>query len=220
VAEASGPGAGEKPVVLRMKLGFDTVAQFEAGYARFVHPKGIFLASRNPRAVGSLIRFELQTRGGERLMVAEGRVTSIRRSDPAEPRRVPGMHLRFTRLSRESKERLAIMLDASDEEDRSETMAPEAPEPIHPVDAADDVAPPAPAPIPSGLEAGAEGPLHLPDPTDSPFPAYFEELLGPRAEGERAYDPFADGGRADLPTRDGKALVDVPAIPDEAIIDI
>jgi hypothetical protein len=96
-----------------MRLGFDTAEAFELGYRRFVTAQGIFLASRTPRPVGSSLRFELQTRDGTiRLLVAEGRVVGVRPADPEFPRRVPGMHVRFTRLTEESRLRVYRMSHA------------------------------------------------------------------------------------------------------------
>lgn len=103
-----------KPVALRMRLGFDTADAFEQGYRRFVTAQGIFLASRTPREPGTSLRFELQTRdGGARLLVAEGRVVGVRPADPDHPKRVPGMHVRFTRLTEESRLRIQRMTSAA-----------------------------------------------------------------------------------------------------------
>ena len=111
--EATTP-APAKPVALRMRLGFDSADAFEQGYRRFVTAQGIFLASRTPRQPGTSLRFELQTRdGGTRLLVAEGRVVGVRPADPEHPKRVPGMHVRFTRLTEESRLRIHRMTQSA-----------------------------------------------------------------------------------------------------------
>ena len=210
-----------------MRLGFDSVEAFEHGYARFVTHKGLFLASKSPRPVGTALRFELQTRGGEGLVLAEGRVVGVRREDPDEPRRVPGMHVRFTRLTQESRERIARMAAPPPSEEPEPEPEPGAePEEGGP-DGVDPDALPAPPPAPitgdepeptPEPEEPSEPPLELPDASSSPFRDVFARLFGMGGGAPPAEDPFEAATVADLPPTDGEPLEDVPELPPDALL--
>jgi len=228
--------SGEKPVALRLRLAFTSVEAFEEGYARFVTAKGIFLASKRPRAVGTALRFELQTRDGQRLLLAEGRVVGAREADPRDPRRVPGMHVRFTRLTQESRERIQRMLGEDEPKAAgSEAAEPEAvaaePEATPAPDiepAPEDVDPDAvPAPTPAQIvddqtertPGPDEPPLKLPDPGTSPFRDVFVRLFGMGGGTPPPDDPFEEATLADLPPADGAPLEDVPELPPDVLLD-
>ena len=214
----------DKPVVLRMRLAFETVEAFEAGYARFVTAKGIFLASKQPRPVGTALRFELQTRTADRLLLAEGRVVGARQADPDDSRRVPGMHVRFTRLTQESRERIQRMVG----KDEPEELADEPAGPPATTPAPSDVDPdavlaPQPAPI---IDAEAERtpapdepPLELPSPQASPFRDIFVRLFGMGGGTPPPVETFEEATLADLPPADGAPLEDVPVPPPDTVLD-
>ena len=196
-----------------MRLGFDSVAAFEAGYGRFVTPQGIFLASRKPRPTGTLLRFELQTRSGESLLLAEGRVVAVRAPDAASSQRVPGMHVRFTRLTPESRERVERMSGArlaATEPDRTPETDP------------DGVASPAPARIVADLPnapipTNAEAPVPLAEADNSALKGILSRLFAIEG-GEPPADPFAQRVDASLPTVDGTPLDPLPDLPVDAIL--
>ena len=56
---------------------------------------GIFLASRSPRPVGQVLRFEVLLRQGAPVLSGNGRVTWVKEFDPTEPHRPYGMGVQF-----------------------------------------------------------------------------------------------------------------------------
>ncbi len=224
-----------KAVALRMRLGFDTVEDFEQGYRRFVTAQGIFLASRTPRDTGTSLRFELQTRdGGARLLVAEGRVVGVRPADPDHPKRVPGMHVRFTRLTEESRLRIHRMARPANHAPAA-SAATDAGDGPSPAEAADALRAPTPAPVPSGDPSGPSsdaGPAqpdalapatdwvasNLPNPDASPFRDVFDKLFGMGEGAPPSDDPFDMFLQADLPTADGEPLEEVPELSPDSIL--
>ena len=216
-----------KAVALRMRLGFDTVQDFEQGYRRFVTAQGIFLASRTPRDTGTSLRFELQTRdGGDRLLVAEGRVVGVRPADPDPPKRVPGMHVRFTRLTEESRLRIHRMARPAHHAPAVSDDPDAGPDPSS-AEAPDALRAPTPAPVGSGDAPATSEALepatdwiasNLPNPDSSPFRDVFDKLFGMGEGTPPSDDPFDIFLQADLPTADGEALEEVPELSPDSIL--
>lgn len=73
---------------------------------------GVFIASRDPRPVEALIRFEISLADGAALLAGEGRVTWVRPYDPAAPTKPHGMGVQFTTLDAESRPMLERLLAA------------------------------------------------------------------------------------------------------------
>ncbi len=87
-----------KPISLRIKLPFESEAEFVERYGPHVAKGGIFIATRSVRPVGTPINFELVLADGSRLMRGEGVV-----HDVLEEQERAGMRVRFTRLDARSK---------------------------------------------------------------------------------------------------------------------
>ena len=98
----------EGSVDIQMRLGFEDLKSFLRDFTPHVGRGTIFLATSNPRPVGTLVRFELTSRSGTRLLVGEGRVVELRPEEEGKPPR--GMKLRLTRVTAESKARIGQML--------------------------------------------------------------------------------------------------------------
>lgn len=90
------PAAADAPVRVRLK--YPDVDTFVERFAPNVTRGGIFLASRDPRPVGSTIRFQVCLMSGEAVLSGEGRVTWIKEFNPAEPQRPHGMGVQFTSI--------------------------------------------------------------------------------------------------------------------------
>ncbi|MGA7745310.1 MAG: hypothetical protein ABSF35_06985 [Polyangia bacterium] len=84
------------PSLVRLHLRYPDVDTFVARFAPNVTRGGIFLASRKPRPVGEVVRFEVSLAQGPPLLWGSGRVTWVREFNPAEPHRAHGMGVQFT----------------------------------------------------------------------------------------------------------------------------
>jgi uncharacterized protein (TIGR02266 family) len=84
------------PSLVRLHLRYPDVDAFVARFAPNVTRGGIFLASRKPRPVGEVVRFEVSLAQGPPLLWGSGRVTWVREFNPAEPHRAHGMGVQFT----------------------------------------------------------------------------------------------------------------------------
>jgi uncharacterized protein (TIGR02266 family) len=76
-------------------LRYPDLDTFVEKYAPNVTRGGIFLASRAPRPVGEVLRFEVLLREGGPVLSGEGRVTWVKEFNPAEPHRPYGMGVQF-----------------------------------------------------------------------------------------------------------------------------
>jgi uncharacterized protein (TIGR02266 family) len=104
--ESEEPG----PVSLRFRFDSETVEQFAERYATDVSRGGIFVQSRQPFAVGTQLRLDLQLLNGTPLITGEGTVHWTREPDPAKPNTVPGMGIRFNKLSTRSQQVIEMVL--------------------------------------------------------------------------------------------------------------
>jgi len=88
--------APKQDEVVRIRLRYPDLDTFVARFAPNVTRGGIFLASRDPRPVGEVLRFEVSIRnGGGPLLTGEGRVTWVKPYIPEEPHKPYGMGVQF-----------------------------------------------------------------------------------------------------------------------------
>src|SRR5258708_5124898 len=99
-----------EPVSLRFRFDSEAVEQFAERYATDVSRGGIFVHSRQPFAVGTQLRLDLQLLNGTPLIVGEGTVHWTREPDAAKPNTVPGMGIRFNKLSTRSQQVIEMVL--------------------------------------------------------------------------------------------------------------
>ncbi len=99
-----------EPVSLRFRFDSETVEQFAERYASDVSRGGIFVHSRQPFAVGTQLRLDLQLLDGTPLIVGEGTVHWTREPDASKPNTVPGMGIRFAKLSGRSQQVIELVL--------------------------------------------------------------------------------------------------------------
>jgi len=90
---------------MRIKLKYPDVETFIQKYAVNISRGGIFIATKQPKAIGTLLRFEfmLANPEGTSLIRGEGQVQWVREFDPAQPQRAHGMGIKFTRLDEQSQ---------------------------------------------------------------------------------------------------------------------
>src|SRR4051794_33366564 len=89
--------------LVRVRLKYPDVDTFTERFAPNVTRGGIFLASRDPRPVGTVVRFEVSLVSGTPVLVGKGRVTWTKAHDPTEPTRPYGMGVQFIELDRASR---------------------------------------------------------------------------------------------------------------------
>jgi uncharacterized protein (TIGR02266 family) len=84
--------------LVRVRLKYPDVETLVERFSPNVTRGGIFLASRDPRPVGALLRFEVSLLSGTPVLAGEGKVTWVKPFDPAAPSRPHGMGVSFTRI--------------------------------------------------------------------------------------------------------------------------
>jgi len=93
-----------------VRLRYPDLETFVEKYAPNVTRGGIFLASREPRPVGDVLRFEVLLRQGGPVLSGEGRVTWVKEFNPAEPHRPYGMGVQFLYLDPDARPVLERLL--------------------------------------------------------------------------------------------------------------
>jgi uncharacterized protein (TIGR02266 family) len=90
-------------IVLRIKFKSPSLDEFIGRYGADVSPGGIFIRTKQPVEVGTSLQFDFTLADGSPLLVGTGTVAWVRESDPARANNMPGMGLRFDKLSPESQ---------------------------------------------------------------------------------------------------------------------
>ncbi len=101
-----------KEALVRIQLRYPDEQTFIARFAPNVTRGGIFLASRKPKPVDEMIRFEVALAQGPTLLWGTGRVTWVREFNPAEPHRAHGMGVQFTFVDPECRPLLEKLLES------------------------------------------------------------------------------------------------------------
>ena len=121
----------------------DDVGTFVERYAVNISEGGIFIRSREPRPVGSKLRFVVQLRTGETVFAGEGTVRWCRMPD-AQGLGQAGMGLQFDNLTDESRHVLDEILQAREEERVPQPVEGASPASWSPIEAHP---PPPPTPV-------------------------------------------------------------------------
>jgi molecular chaperone DnaK len=106
-------------VSLRFRFDSETVEQFAERYASDVSRGGIFVHSKQPLPVGTQLKLNLQLLDGTPLIVGEGTVFWTREPDANKPNTVPGMGVRFSKLSSNSQRVIELVLSQRTGRERS-----------------------------------------------------------------------------------------------------
>ena len=96
--------------LVRVRLKYPDLDTFAERFAPNVTRGGIFLVSREPQPVGTLLRFEVSLLSGTPVLIGQGRVTWTKAYDPQEPSKPYGMGVQFTDLDPASRPVLGRLL--------------------------------------------------------------------------------------------------------------
>jgi uncharacterized protein (TIGR02266 family) len=96
--------------LVRIQLRYPDESVFLSRFAPNVTRGGIFLTSRSPHPVSSVIAFEVALMQGPPLLWGTGKVTWVRDYDPQEPQRAHGMGVQFLQVAPDAKPMLEKLL--------------------------------------------------------------------------------------------------------------
>ncbi len=91
------------PVSLKVRFKSATVDEFIEQYCRDVSRGGIFINSKQPMPVGTLLKFQLQLKDESSLIKGVGRVVWTRSEDDASGEAPAGMGIKFIKMDGESR---------------------------------------------------------------------------------------------------------------------
>jgi molecular chaperone DnaK len=91
------------PVSLLVKVKYEQVDEFIDHFATNISRGGIFIQSRKPYPAGTILKFELQLKGGQTVLRGKGEVAWARSPETEGTPKVPGMGVKFMKLDDPSK---------------------------------------------------------------------------------------------------------------------
>ena len=100
------------PVSLKVRFKSATVDEFVEHYSRDISHGGLFIKSKQPMAIGTLLKFELQLKDESKLIQGVGRVVWKRDSTETTTDEAPaGMGIKFIKMDPESRGIVEKMVD-------------------------------------------------------------------------------------------------------------
>ena len=225
-------------ITLRIKFKSASLDDFINRYGVDVSPGGLFIRTKQPVEVGTTLQFDFTLVDGSPLLVGLGTVAWVRESDPSRANNVPGMGLRFDKLTPESQHTHQLILSEKARKEGKSLSTPYPPTAV--------VAPAAkpPSPTPDDLRTAAEiaakmgqGPADLavtrPAPSAAVKPAPFAAVAptAPAAESSGDTDEFASAGKTEISDKpldfylkeaareaeERQTAIDQPPTPEEAV---
>jgi uncharacterized protein (TIGR02266 family) len=97
-------------ITLRIRFKSASLDEFISRYGADVSPGGIFIRTKQPVDVGTSLQFDFTLADSSALLSGLGTVAWVRESDPARANNIPGMGLRFDKLSLESQHTHQVIL--------------------------------------------------------------------------------------------------------------
>ena len=98
------------PLETRVQFKFDRFSGFLSEYSANISPGGLYLRTRAPQAMGTVLDFEFRLGDGFELIKGRGEVVWVRTEDEG-PTRPAGMGIRFLELAPGSKELIYRIVD-------------------------------------------------------------------------------------------------------------
>ncbi|MBN2574848.1 MAG: TIGR02266 family protein [Deltaproteobacteria bacterium] len=186
---------------LRIRFKSATLEEFIGRYGVDVSPGGIFVRTKQPVEVGTTLRFDFALADGSSLLAGLGTVAWVRENDPSRTNNVPGMGLRFDKLTPESQHIHQTILA---EKARKEGKGQATPYPPTAFVAPAARQAPEPEPVTAAREAPVLPPEALPQPEPSPanfaktLPAPAAALAARMQESAGDADEFETGGKTEI----------------------
>ena len=181
---------------MRIKLKYPDVETFIQKYAVNISRGGIFISTKQPKAVGTHLKFEflLLAPEGERCIIrGEGQVQWTKEYDPEAQTKAPGMGIKFTRLDAESQAVVDQALEYREKKKKKAVTPREAPASSSPGDT--------PAFTPEDTDPGSfSGPLAPHQRTPSQETAEVPLLETRRADSAEIVTRDPDSGPVTVPT--------------------
>jgi uncharacterized protein (TIGR02266 family) len=189
-------------ITLRIKFKSASLDEFINRYGVDVSPGGIFIRTKQPVEVGTTLQFEFTLADGSPLLAGLGTVAWVRESDPSRANNVPGMGLRFDKLTPESQHSHQMILS---EKSRKEGKALSTPYPPTAFVAPASKPLPAPEDLRTATEIAArmgQGSANLavtrPAPSAAVKPAPASLPTAPVSDSSGDTDEFASAGKTEI----------------------
>jgi uncharacterized protein (TIGR02266 family) len=189
-------------ITLRIKFKSASLDEFINRYGVDVSPGGIFIRTKQPVDVGTTLQFDFTLADGSALLAGLGTVAWVRESDPARANNVPGMGLRFDKLTPESQHTHQMILSEKARKEGKSLSTPYPPTSF--------VAPASrPSPAPEDLRTATEiaarmgqGSANLavtrPAPSAPAKPAPASASTVPVGESSGEIDEFESAGKTEI----------------------
>ncbi len=193
-----------------MKLAHSGVDEFVEKYATNLSPGGMFIRSREPKPLGTVVNFKVEIAGGTRVLQGSAVVKWVR--EPNDPNGPPGMGLEFSSLDASSEALVIRMLSG-----KASTPLPQIPRPpMVPAVVAPRVAPPsaprAPAIAPAPSRPAASPPAKPPRAAPAAPPALdLDSIFGdlPVAPGAPEVEPVSSDYQFEAPPPPGAGEIEI-----------
>ena len=170
-------GGERQPVGLLVRLAYDSVDEFVERFAVNMSRGGLFIRTRDPRPVGTVLALEIRLQTGEVVIRAQGAVRWVQAPETgahSRPPLAPGMGIQFTQLDDASRSVVDRMVQLREKRGLAPGVAGPAPVAARPTTTPVPTRAPGPA-IPAD-QPGAAPPLA---PTPSPTAASDPPVLNP-----------------------------------------
>ncbi len=118
------------PIKLTIKFKASNLEEFVERYGVYVSQGGIFVRTKKPLSVGTVLDFEFKFQDGSSVLKGLGTVVWTREYDPARTNAPPGMGLRYDTLDEGSKDRLGKILTMKGEGHDADVVEEKSPEAI------------------------------------------------------------------------------------------
>jgi len=191
-------GGERQPVGLLVRLAYGSVDEFVERFAVNMSRGGLFIRTRDPRPVGTLLALEIRLQTGETVIRAQGVVRWVQKPEggtPARPPLAPGMGIQFTQLDEASRSVVDRMVSLR--EKRGLAPGAAAPAPVAPRPAVT----PAPTRAPAAVTpppVAAESPSLAEEPTQgaatASAPPSSPPVLAPAPQRPAAPPPIPPAG--------------------------
>jgi molecular chaperone DnaK len=191
-------------ITLRIRFKSASLDEFIGRYGADVSPGGIFIRTKQPVEVGTSLQFEFSLADGAPLLFGMGTVAWVRESDPARANNVPGMGLRFDKLTPESQHTHQLILAEKARKEGKASSTPYPPTAFVAPAARTSAPPEASKPVPESpkVEPGpANFAITRPSPAAAVRPATPSPPTAPLARPFAGFgdsDEFSEGGKTEI----------------------